>query len=147
LKLREIDRLIAERIFGIKPCKEWKQVSLGSAGGPALMHGDWTNPVKHDYECYPDIKEFPAMQGTLGGPAKYTTDIVAAWQLVDKMHERGFSTLVLRDAQDSQYQVEMKPAKSKSAKPEAIVFRKPTVQLAICLAALKSCGIDVEVSG
>jgi hypothetical protein len=98
LKLREIDRLIAERIFGIKPCKEWKQVSLGSAGGPVLMHGDWTNPVKHDYECYPDIEEVPIMHGTLGGPAKYTTDIAAAWRLVDEMYKRGFSTLILRDA-------------------------------------------------
>ena len=147
LTLREIDRLIAERIFGVRPCKEWKKVSLGSAGGPALMHGDWMKPVKHDHECYPDIEEVQTMQGTIGGPARYTTDIAAAWQLVDKMHERGFGIVIARGAEDSKYEVEMKPAQSEYAKEEmSIAFTEATAQLAISLAALKACGLDVAVA-
>ena len=147
LRLREIDRLIAEKIFGVRPCKEWKKVSLGTAGGPALMHGDWTKSVKHDYQCYPDIEEVQTMQGTLGGPARYTTDISAAWQLVDKMHERGFGIVIAHGAEDSKYKVEMRPAQPEYAKEEGrIIFTEATAPLAICLAALKACGLNVAVA-
>jgi hypothetical protein len=146
LKLCEIDRLIEERIFGTKACNEWKQVSLGNASGPALVHGDWTNPVKHDYECYPDIQGVQTMQGKLGDPPQYTTDIAAAWQLVERMYQRGFSTLIVRDAEDSQYEVEMRSTLPEDTKEERIVFRETTAQLAICLAALKAYGLDVDVA-
>lgn len=148
LTLREIDRLIAEKIFGIRPCKEWKKVSLGSAGGPVLIHGDWMKEVKHDYECYPDIEEVKALQGMLGGPARYTTDIAAAWQLVDKIHERGFSVVVASGAEDSKYEVELTPTESAYAKGEReAAFTEATASLAICLAALKTYGVDIAVTG
>ena len=147
LTLQEINRLIAERIFGVRPCKEWKQTNLGSAGGPVLIHGDWMKPVKHHYQCYPDIEEIKTIQGTLGGPARYTTDIAAAWQLLEKMRERGFAFLIARGAEDSQYKVEMTPVESEYAKGERrIVSIEATAQLAICLAALKAYGLDVAVA-
>ena len=147
LTLREIDRLIAERIFGVRPCKEWKPANLGSAGGPVLIHGDWMKPVKHEYECYPDIEDIKTIQGTLGGPARYTTDIAAAWQLVEKMRERGFGVLIACGAEVSKYEVEITPAQSEYAKGERrIVFTEATAQLAICLAALKAYGLDIAVA-
>jgi hypothetical protein len=32
---RELDELVAERVMGLVPCDNWKQV--GSAGGPAMV--------------------------------------------------------------------------------------------------------------
>jgi hypothetical protein len=59
--LRDIDRLVAERMFGVRPCRASTPANLGSAGGPALIHGDWE-------------------QGTPGGPPHYGLDIGAARQ-------------------------------------------------------------------
>jgi len=144
LTLREIDRLIAEKIFGIRPCKEWKKVSLGSAGGPALMHE--SGKLKHDYECYPDIEEVPAVGGSIGGPARYTTDITTAWRLVDKMHERGLGVVIARRAEDPAYKVELSPTKSASADAgRSAMAIERTAPLAICLVALKMHGIDIAL--
>ena len=141
--LREVDRLIAERILGVRPCKEWKRVSLGSAGGPALMH---KAEKQHDHECFPDIDEIPTFAGTLGGPPRYTTDIAMAWRLLDKMHERHFGVVIAHRAEDPTYEVELSPMKSADAEHGSRVA-EGTAPLAICLAALRAYGIDVAVAG
>jgi hypothetical protein len=147
LTLREIDRLIAEKICGIRPCKEWKLTNLGSAGGPVLIHGDWMKQAKHDYECYPDIDEVKTIHGMLGGPARYTTEIAAAWQVVDKMLERGFGVLMSGRAQGSGYEVALTPTQSAHGKQErAAASMEATAALAIGLVALKAYGVDVEVA-
>lgn len=147
LTLREIDRLIAERIFGVRPCKEWKLTNLGSAGGPVLIHGDWMKQARHDYECYPDIDEVKTIHGMLGGPARYTTEIAAAWQVVDKMLERRFGVVMSRHAEGSGYEVELTPTRSAHAKQEReAASTEATAPLAIGLAALKAYGVDVEVA-
>jgi len=147
LTLREIDRLIAEQIFGIRPCNKWKQISLGGAGGPALIHGDLDNPVQHDYECYPDVQEVQTMQGELGGPAQYTTEIAAAWKLIEHMHELGFGVAIRRRAKDFKYEVELRTAQPVQFAKEVgrVISKQATAPLAICLAALKASGLDVTV--
>ena len=101
--------------------------------------------VEHDYQCYPDIEEVKTIHGMLGGPARYTTEIAAAWQVVDKMLERGFGIVISRHAEGSRYQVVLTPAEPVHAEQESgTVSTEATVQLAIGLAALKAYGVDVD---
>ena len=100
--------------------------------------------AKHDYECYPNIEEVKTIQGTLGGPARYTTEIAAAWPLLEKMSERGFRVVIA--ASPKGYEVELTPATPYAEGERAVAFQEATAQLAICLAALKAYGLDVAVA-
>jgi Phage ABA sandwich domain len=99
MNLREIDRLVAEKVMG------WE------AGKYA--YGSW----------------FP------------TTNIADAWKVVEKLSKDGFEFQVWRE-KNGKYNVEF-------AKDFFYVFgfaESETAPLAICLAALKAVGVEVEVN-
>jgi hypothetical protein len=139
-RLREIERLVADRILGLKPCCAWKLTNLGSAGGPPLIHGNWDNPVVHDYECYSDIPEVPTTR-----PPDYSSDIGAAWQLVENLRERGHRIEVGSVARNqSAYTVTATPIERSDASTKGrVTHTEATAPLAICLVALRASGVDV----
>lgn len=77
---RELDTEIAASIMGLIACPDWKIVNFGSAGGPAVQskcsHAAGT--------CY-SLVETGSMFGTVGGCPRYSTDIVAAWTVVEHL--------------------------------------------------------------
>jgi hypothetical protein len=85
---RELDALIAERVMGIVPCDKWRKTNLGSAGGPALMKDDGDCPHERD-KCYSVITT-ASIYGVIGGPRKYSTDIKAAWKVVERLRTDGW---------------------------------------------------------
>lgn len=115
--LREIDALIATEIMG------WRLV-LNSSGEQVGV-------------CCPPYW-FPV------SPPKYSSDISAAWEVVEKMALIGFEDFNL----DTSYV----PGGWKwtcyffdSLGKDAESRRRDTAPLAICIAALKTKGIEVEV--
>src|SRR5947207_341300 len=85
----DFDLLVAQRVMGLVPCADWEAFNFGSAGGPALLK-KCNHPVD---ACFP-IFTTQSIYGTIGGPPRYSTDIRAAWELVDR--QRGFEPAKLR---------------------------------------------------
>jgi len=113
LNLREIDALVAEHVLEI----------------PVEDHG---------------FSRFTVKVGSskLAVPP-YSTDIAAAWDVVEKLQESGFCFFIETRGKLSQCSVEV----FLTGKPSAVfdtgeVFAD-TVPMAICLAALKAKGIEV----
>lgn len=74
---RELDVLIAEKVMGLVPCGAWRYANLGSAGGPVSMN----DGCEHGKAgCYPADEGLP-----FGGPRRYSTDIAAAMEAVEKV--------------------------------------------------------------
>lgn len=139
----EIDSLVAERIFGPKSCRAWNLTNPGSAGEPALIHGDWENPVVRHYACYPDIPEVSTTQSPFGGPAHYSSDIGAAWQVVEKLRDRGYR-IVIASAERNQsgYTLTVTPTTLSEGGTEGrVTHTEATAPLAICLVALRASGV------
>ena len=113
---RELDALVAEKVMG------------------------WKVDNEHPYTTYYDGIDF--MGSNCEDDQAYwspSTDIAAAWQVVEKMRERGYDTCVSNG--------ERPPPNVWEA--EIYVYpgglgggceKADTAPLAICLAALKACG-------
>ena len=71
---RAMDRLVAERIFGLVPCDSWDH-PIGAV--PGLRFKD---SCPHNGACYSAEK----------GPWPYSIDISAAWWIVEKMLADGW---------------------------------------------------------
>lgn len=115
---RELDALVAEKVFGLVRCTA--DSHRGSDGAT----------------CYA-LPESPMMGGEL---RSYSTDIAAAWEVVEKIHALGWcSTLsALPDPSIIRYEMDFdKPPliDSHHTKVYAIAATAPH---AICLAALKA---------
>lgn len=123
---RAIDKLIAEQVFGRIPCNEWHFLNLGSSG----IRG-WTNNRQHDSEkhnCYPQ-----------GQQPNYSTDIAAAWKVVERLTSTGFSIslVVLTSAAHASFYIP-------NTRYSVYAASSDTAPMAICLAALKAVGVDVD---
>lgn len=90
----ELDRLVAEKVFGMVECDDWEPISFGSAGGCFLE-----KLCHHDKgKCWPK-QTVPNMNGEIGGCPKYSTDV--SWarkvlkylednaQMIELTHEDG----------------------------------------------------------
>jgi hypothetical protein len=66
---RELDALIAEKVMGSVPCDKWRPFTAYPA--------QW---VKDTGECYHASCHPPQM-----GPPHYSTDIAAAWAVVERL--------------------------------------------------------------
>lgn len=75
---REMDALVAQLIMGLIPCEKWYYANFGAGGGPVSVKG----PCNHD-NCYPASERLP-----FGGPRHYSTDIAAAWEVLEEMNRR-----------------------------------------------------------
>lgn len=110
---RELDALVAEKVMGFSPV-EWS----GQPGDMALVYGD---------------------QETGGIVPRYSTNVGAAWQVVEKMSALSWRATVCwapADAWNAEERavVTYSGGETNQDDIEAIA---PTVPLAICLAALK----------
>ena len=77
---RDLDLIVAQRVMGLVPCPDWEVTNFGSAGGPALMKKR-NHPADR---CFPTVTT-SSIYGTIGGPRRYSTDIRAAWELVEHL--------------------------------------------------------------
>ena len=75
----------------------------------------------------------------IGGLPWYSTDIAAAWQVVEKVRTQGHFVEI--DCLREQYEVYIDTNPAHTDEPSAYA---PTAQHAICLAALKAVGVEVE---
>ena len=78
---REMNLLVADRVMGLVSCEGWKIVNLGSAGGAVLMADGCTHGRG---ECYSTV-QVDSIHGTIGGCPPFSTDIAAAWEVVERL--------------------------------------------------------------
>lgn len=116
---REIDSLIATKVMGWKilTCKGIKIIAPPDYDGPDMM-------------INADIKVIPS----------YSTDISAAWQVVEKMQEYGY-ILMLDATTTSEYYISFVGLKDGSH--ISFFGNANTAPMAICRAALKCVGVEV----
>ncbi|WP_199426265.1 BC1872 family protein [Thermaerobacillus caldiproteolyticus] len=116
MNLREIDRLVAEHVMG------WE-------------------PVYDDGDLISFVTEFGILFFSDDDEREWspTIDIADAWQVVEKLNEDDFDFQVWREK--GKYNVEF----SKDFFYLYGFAESETAPLAICLAALKAVGVEVEV--
>jgi hypothetical protein len=126
---RELDALVAHKVFGLFPCPHWSRDIYDSRS--------WNSdncdckPWSKSYDAeYPDFKP-------------YSTNIAAAWEVVEKLDRRFWPEI--RRIDDGSWCCEIvgrgdTPAQV-SPGPLALEYA-PTAPLAICLAALKAVGVE-----
>lgn len=117
---RELDALVAEKVMGESWCQLMKDGEATSETGPR--------------KC---------LCGAIGYPYEhhrpYSTDIAAAWEVVEKIGLFTDKQLVLaHDGQNWIICEEVTPAGC-----QMILASADTAPLAICLAALNACGVDI----
>lgn len=119
---REIDRLVAEKVMG------WRLKSFaGAAGGFTAWVNDDGKIVKYENDCTLHVHQYDFWRPTI--------NIADAWQVVEK-----FEIVEINRIMDG-YSCEITlfdPFRIRRGEAK-------TAPLAICLAALKAVGVDVEV--
>ena len=145
---RALDALVAEKVMGLAilgwdhawRCEgEWV-IDLGESGEKHPLYlrhcacdvppnGDWPRLAGHTFHC-------------LGVVSKFSTDIAAAWQVVDKLAASGKMaclTIDLLGGEGEEWRVffQWDVSDDELAMPYADA---PTAPLAICLAALRAVG-------
>lgn len=138
---RELDALVAEKVMGWKrwTCADFQfQKAVLYHSNPQYLvtwRRDDSLPLCEDQPSVP----------------RYSTDIAAAWTVVEKMHEEGFGVEIghactpgygwyatfVANAAQYEHSEDYEPA------TERMAVRAPATPLAICLAALKA--LDAEV--
>lgn len=131
---KELDKLIAEKVFGLVGCDGWEPISFGSAGGWMLK-----KVCGHDNnKCWPK-QTLDAMNGEVGGAPKYSTMFSHTQTLLDHMlknlpqqdihveHLEGFGWQVSTCHEDDGWHGWV---------------RGETIEHAICLAALKMFNVE-----
>lgn len=99
---RELDTLVAEWVMGLMPCDQWKAVEWdGDVGAACMIHdggcyavgirescehvekyeNPMALPIRTAESCHWSSRRFL-------GPSLYSTDIAAAWLVVEKLRER-----------------------------------------------------------
>ena len=131
MDLREIDRLIAEKVM------RWRLKSFaGAAGGFTAWVNDAGKIVKYENDCTLHVHQYDFWRPTI--------NIVDAWQVVNKIKEKRFS---IRERFIDELQKEVTPEETRNRgnlvdKGWMIFLMTPKD---ICLAALKAYGIEVEI--
>ena len=137
---RERDALVAEKVMGREPRTTWIATNDGgkSCCASTSTRGPWRDRA--------DLAEWLEDQQAKGyhrdyeiakweSHPRYTTDIAAAWEVVEKMHGDGRDVWISYfEEGDIQVQVDSADAHlgSPASAPETI-----------CLAALRAMGVDV----
>jgi hypothetical protein len=122
---RELDALVAEKVLGLSVSKmATSEYSYGFFYNPARAENTWQR-LPH-----------------------YSTNLTAAWQVVEKMAEKGwrvcFSDNGNTHAERWDCRFFREPGTSSKDRVIAICDTAP---LAICLAALRACGVEVGDEG
>lgn len=108
---RELDALIAEKVFGAVRTQEKFQGYVPIPGDPVYYSEVYKYPTGVNYL----IDDPKNRHGMMGGVPHYSTDISAAWEVVEKLNK--------------QYSFHLNTKGSADTAPHAI-----------CLAALKAVG-------
>ncbi len=118
--LRELDALVAEHVMG------WRSVSKPKEA-----------PDPKDLEDY-----FGIAEGACWLVPHYSTDIAAAWQVVEKIYADGHGWMLVEKDGKREYRA-YRPTKS----PNFAWWgaRSSTPEQSICLAALRARGVEVEL--
>ena len=116
---RELDALIAEKVTGVVPCDEWSRFN---------SYSESRDEPHEDHDC----------RSTSFWPPHYSTNIAAAWEVVEKLRVEGLR-LRLVEYTDGFYAVFGAMAIDTAPWQASQV---ETAQLAICLAALKAVEVD-----
>jgi len=119
---RTIDKLIAVHLFS---WKKWTFHNPSRSGGIAFSH-EGLVPPEYDGS---DLQHLSMIM------PHYSSDIAAAWMVVEKLIELGFYPAIW--IKPGVVQVYDKDER-------CIVEEKAAVPMAICLAALKAVGVEVD---
>lgn len=120
---RELDALVAEKVMG------WRWISYNN-NGFILVPPDQHSRMKPEY-----VFQDKAGSREHAGLPRYSTDIAAAWEVVEKLHEiPGYEIIDIRLCSIGYAILAPMGNHMKS------VSTAETAPLAICLAALKAVG-------
>ena len=124
MNLRKIDRLVAEKVMG------WRLKSFpGEGGGFSAWLNDDEKIIKYENNCTLHAQPYDFW--------KPSTNIADAWQVVKKFYEKGDKVIVTNTLGGNWCCYIHAGLGQFSAIAE-------TAPLAICLAAMKACGIEVK---
>lgn len=121
---RELDALIAEKVMGLQTCSD----PIGRCAAAKLT----------PCQCW----GVPDRNGIVSGGerASYSTDIAAAWEVMEKLREQWAVEL---HGRDQAWAVLIEDGDEVSAHFIA-TEEADTAPLAICLAALKAVGVETD---
>jgi hypothetical protein len=129
----ELDAVIAERVMGLQPCDAWAPINFGSAGGPALA-----KRCQHP-NCYP-TQTLGSMFGTVGGAPRFSTDIAAAWQVVERLADQWAYINV--DLKNRRWVCRLSDGLAHAGDHPSVQAIADTAPLAICRATLAAVDAD-----
>ncbi len=123
------------------------------ADGPIVLRGleDDTDEdracrqkINEEYaaEYASDRERFGHSRNCLGVVPEYSTDIAAAWTVVEQLAALGFSTSVEWKAEDRRSPLSAEVCITRNLDEESAVAIAPTAPLAICRAALSALDAD-----
>lgn len=119
----ELDELVAEKVMGLAPCDNWKEV--GSADGPVMVR-----ECHLPHHCYPrhHALAFPTL-------------IAAARHIVEHLAEKGWETTIRKvTGDDTFYEVQIDRHTGNPA--DNVTAEAGTAPVAICTAALQASGYN-----
>lgn len=132
LPVRERDALVAEKVMGFKFLFERRgDYELAVFVDPRRRQHTRTNGPRYT----PTGGLEAARRGFYGDLDRFTTDIAAAWEVVESLHDRGLYTSMSKDPSMGTWDVRGWNDKTNSNR---FIAHADTAPLTICLAALKA---------
>ncbi len=122
---RELDARVAEKIMELKPALVEDDMTVFTRGREWLLRGDWY------YEGDGFVDEVPY----------YSTDIAAAWKVIERLQQRGIWLCSLEGKWKNLYRVILEWRREGLQHAQVMESSAP---LAICLAALEAVGRQGE---
>lgn len=99
-ELRDLNERVAHKVMGLVPCKEWKHVNFGSAGGAGLIK----ECIHGNNECYPTASVSRIGQSYDGVP-DYSGQVAMAFEVVERMREQGWTPELSSNYPDPEWDV------------------------------------------
>lgn len=149
---RELDALVAEKVFG-QP-RECRLIGVGTADDPTRLE-----PINGVWRCRTENEDYWERWSPDGadrvvndlGVAAYSTDIAAAWEVVEKLKADGWDIHIDSIGFNNDIEGEWRTFFSldnKGGDQVAWVFEDgDTAPHAIALAALKACAASIPTEG
>jgi len=148
---KKLDRLIAYHVMG---CRPWQQIrgqytfiiwQKAGAREPWLEHRDWQEAKKWYGPI--DLEDIDDHKHVVIDVPRYSTDIAAAWEIVEKLRRDGWFLSGLTAVENTggygcRFIREMPPVSPSDF--YALWAEGGTAPLAICLAALAAVGVEIK---
>lgn len=137
--LRELDALVAEKVMGFEAWAETRgEYRLAVRAGPDAPR-PWERKRTPDPERYESIScAYAQALGFFGeGFPRYSTDIAAAWRVVEKLGQNRVDVVL--------HYTELMRGCDCICGGDAVGRSEDTMPLAICLAALATQGIEADL--